>query len=211
MEDNDPSVRRHAVSKIDVENSEILIKLIEEDPDHAVRAVAVTKLHPGHQLIYHKVMLDDTHSEVRRKAIKKLRLDRLSQEELSELAIRGQEPLVRKGAVYLLEDELLLKKVALIGEDYKIIELAIEKICNKSYLREIAQQAEFAHGRYSAIYRLDDSDQHFIANLCLNETNIEVQKTCIEMISNLEILATLRIQAPQQLQLYIKDRLRGLN
>jgi len=208
-EDNDASVRFHAINKLPADRIEILKHLIENDPDHTIRAKAVEILPEGYQLVFLHVLINDDHMMVRRKATKKLRLNLLKDLELAELCIKCQEPLVRKGAVYQLKDQKLLTEVAIKAEDYKIIDLAIQKIDDEFLLKRVAEEAEFAHGRYGAIYKL--TDQNFIADRCIQEDNIEVMKSCIEQIDDIEILARLRLQANEAIQPAIKNKISKLD
>jgi hypothetical protein len=204
--DLDPLIRQRALNMLPNSYHELFIDLIRSDTSQYVRYDALSKLPKMYQDFFIEVLISEEEFRVRKLAREKLRIKELSEDKVTNLAINAWDNIVRLAAIRYIKNQDNLYQVALHSGDYRVGESAVEEIDDQEILKKISSDAEFAHVRAKSAMLIED--QNYLAELFKNDESRFVREVCIEKISNLEILATLRMIAPKSLQ---KDIVHKIN
>ena len=165
IEDEDPNVRRAAISEIS--DQALLIRLAIEDLDLIVRKTAAARL--TDQVLLAKLVVESKDWEVREIATKKL----LDQALLMRLAIEDIDVSVRLAAIEKLIDPTILASIALADNNSGIREAAFQKL---------ALQTELDANRSMIMGANYDSTHSMLAKLGKGVSNL-IQ--CAQSVANL--------------------------
>ena len=131
--DNDPVVRKQAVSRIT--NEAVLANIAYNDQDKSVRKLAVNRI--KNEAILANVAYNDKDAEVRKLAVNRIKNESV----LTNVAYNDENSPIRKLAVSKLSNQAVLANVAYNDKDEEVRIAAINKITNSNSLINIANSA----------------------------------------------------------------------
>ncbi len=145
---SDPEQRIAAVK--DLDDAEILEKLLFSDPVFRVRLAVLEKIRDT--AILTRVAREDDNSKVRLAAVARIRDPRV----LAELAASHPDVQVRIGAVDLFPDEAALVRVAVENDSEHVRMAAVKRISDARALLDVAAKSVAMSTRLAAVKRIED-------------------------------------------------------
>jgi HEAT repeat protein len=206
LNDYDWKVRYSAIWRLNpIFERESQLNCLLEDPVEYVRQAYVEKIQHQHLLTH--VVLTDSSDNVRYTAVHRVSDPNC----LAEIALKSTFPQIREIVAEKISDQHILRELSLKDVNRWVRDTAVNNLIpdlNTEVLFLIATSDTDENVRYSAICNL--SDEEFLKKIVLESPYVDSTQAAIQRISNLEVLAFLRLIAKKPFQKLIQNRIRDL-
>lgn len=189
LKDVDDHVRENAVRQLNYSCQDVLAIVAIEDPNWMVRHAAIWKMKADgeNDEIFHQIGIADDNEEVRKAA-----MERLTDEELiHEIIMNDSTDKVKlSGILKITSNKQILADIALNCTTSKIRELAISKIDNQNLLKSIAIDYPDRWVREQAVNNIvaNGDGLEVLTNIAMNDTDENVRYTAVKKIKNNQYL-----------------------